>query len=111
MLARLASALACAGAAAALDNGLGIRPQMGWNSWNCYGSGVNAADLKATADFFVSSGLRDAGYEYVSTDERVQQRAACARMRGRARQSTALRSAMRGGLRAAYAWRRPSPHA
>ena len=42
---------------------------MGWNSWNCYGSGVTAADLKATADFFVSSGMKDAGYEYVMTDD------------------------------------------
>jgi hypothetical protein len=31
--------------------------------WNCYGAGVTAADLKTTADFLVSSGLRDAGYE------------------------------------------------
>ncbi len=37
--------------------------------WNCYGAGVTAADLKTTADFLVSSGLRDAGYEYVSTDD------------------------------------------
>ena len=39
----------------------------GWNSWNCYGSGVTSADLRSTADFFVSSGLADVGYEYVIT--------------------------------------------
>lgn len=36
---------------------------------NCYGSGVTAADLRATADFFVSSGLAAVGYEFVSTDD------------------------------------------
>ena len=40
----------------------------GWNSWNCYHSGVTSADLKSTADFFVSSGLSAAGYSYVNTD-------------------------------------------
>ena len=42
---------------------------MGWNSWNCYGSGISAAALKATADFFVDSGLAKLGYTYVSTDD------------------------------------------
>ncbi len=42
---------------------------MGWNSWNCYGSGVNAQDLRDTADFFVSSGLAGVGYTFVSTDD------------------------------------------
>jgi hypothetical protein len=36
---------------------------------NCYGAGVNEVDLQNTADFFVSSGLRDAGYDTVSTDD------------------------------------------
>jgi alpha-galactosidase len=66
---RLLALLGVAATAGALDNGLGRTPQMGWNSWNCYGGGVTAADLKATADFFVSSGLRDAGYEFVSSDD------------------------------------------
>lgn len=39
------------------------------DSWNCFGASVTAADLKTTADFFVSSGLAAAGYEYVSTDD------------------------------------------
>ena len=30
---------------------------------------MTAADLKPTADFFVSSGLAAAGYNYVSTDD------------------------------------------
>ena len=37
--------------------------------WNCYGAGVNAADLRTTADTFVSSGLAAAGYEYVISDD------------------------------------------
>eukprot|EP00729_Bicosta_minor_P005235 gene5235-13696_t len=46
-----------------------MKPPMGWNSWNCYHSGVTSADLKSTADFFVSSGLAAAGYSYVNTDD------------------------------------------
>jgi len=65
---RLALAAGALATCAALDNGLGLRPQMGWNSWNQVGSGVTEQDLRNTADFFVSSGLKDAGYTYVNTD-------------------------------------------
>ena len=70
-VARASFALLGAAAAAALDNGLARTPPMGWNSWNCYGAGITADKMKATADFFVSSGLKDAGYTYVSTDDGV----------------------------------------
>jgi alpha-galactosidase len=67
----LVFALACIAAQCVLayDNGLAREPPMGWNSWNCYGSGVSAADLMTTADVFVSSGLRDAGYSFVISDD------------------------------------------
>jgi len=55
--------------AAALDNGLLLTPPMGFNSWTAVGTGVTDAFLREVADFFVSSGLRAAGYNYVNTDD------------------------------------------
>jgi len=60
---------AAAPQARALDNGLGLRPPMGWNDWNAFGCNVNEQLVEQTADFFVSSGLRDAGYVYVNIDD------------------------------------------
>jgi len=44
-------------------------PPMGWNSWNMFGATVNAEVIRQTADAFVSSGLKDAGYRYVVIDD------------------------------------------
>jgi alpha-galactosidase len=51
---------------AALDNGVGQRPAMAWNSWNTFRCDVNESLVMETADAMVSSGLRDAGYLYVN---------------------------------------------
>ena len=48
--------------AAALDNGLGLRPQLAFNSWNIFACKVNETVLMRTMDLFVSTGLRDAGW-------------------------------------------------
>jgi len=53
----------------ALNNGLGLTPQMGWNSWNHFGCGINEQLIKDTANAIVSSGLADAGYKYVNMDD------------------------------------------
>ena len=42
---------------------------MGWNSWNTFGWNISEELIKTTADFFVESGLKDAGYEYVVIDD------------------------------------------
>jgi len=42
---------------------------MGWNSWNLLASQVNEQDLRAIADALVSSGMRDAGYQYLVIDD------------------------------------------
>ena len=64
---RAAIFLTAVGGALALDNGLAIKPPMGFNS---YMSGVSGeAGLGAVADFFISSGMVHSGYEYVNTDE------------------------------------------
>lgn len=44
-------------------------PPMGWNSWNHFAERVDDADVRATADALVSSGMRDAGYIYVNIDD------------------------------------------
>jgi alpha-galactosidase len=56
-------------AAHALPNGLATAPPMGWNDWNAFGCNVNEQLVEQTADVFVSSGMRDAGYTYVNIDD------------------------------------------
>src|ERR1700761_4132944 len=54
----------------ALDNGLAKTPPMGWNSWNKFGcKGLNEKVVRETADTMVSSGMRDAGYQFVILDD------------------------------------------
>ena len=50
-------------------DGLALTPPMGWNSWNKFACDVNEALIRETADAMVSSGLKDAGYEYVNIDD------------------------------------------
>src|SRR4051794_4301154 len=54
-----------AAAAAAVVN----TPPMGWASWNTFAAKINYNVIKAQADAMVSSGLKDAGYQYVNIDE------------------------------------------
>ncbi len=44
-------------------------PPMGWNSWNVFREAVDDQSVRAMADVMVSSGLRDAGYRYVTIDD------------------------------------------
>eukprot|EP01052_Picozoa_sp_SAG31_P035530 SAG31_NODE_4302_length_3371_cov_3.994193_2_plen_223_part_00 len=78
-----------AGAASALDNGVGLTPPMGFNPWNCFGisshgscklplpwlkgskmpcHGFNESVIMAVARAIASSPLKSAGYEYVNLD-------------------------------------------
>ncbi|MFD8599437.1 NPCBM/NEW2 domain-containing protein [Kitasatospora sp. NPDC059646] len=63
--------LATAPPALALDNGLNLTPQMGFNNWNTTwcGSQFNEDLVKGMADLFVSKGLKAAGYQYVNLDD------------------------------------------
>jgi alpha-galactosidase len=58
-----------AGQVFALDNGLAKTPPMGWNSWNKFACDVSADLIKGAADAIVSSGMKDAGYQYVVIDD------------------------------------------
>jgi alpha-galactosidase len=59
----------CSPQAKAWDNGLALTPPMGWNSWNKFACNVSEDLLKSMADAMVSSGMKDAGYQYVVIDD------------------------------------------
>ena len=49
---------------------VGATPPMGWNSWNAFGcNGLNENVVKSMADAFVSTGMKDVGYQYVNLDD------------------------------------------
>lgn len=52
-----------------LNNGLGLTPQMGWNSWNYYGCSINENVFRRAAAAIVSTGLNKKGYTYVNIDD------------------------------------------
>ena len=43
------------------------KPPMGWNSWDCYGSAVTEAQVKANADYMAAN-MKAFGWEYVVVD-------------------------------------------
>ncbi|MFE9123859.1 NPCBM/NEW2 domain-containing protein [Streptomyces sp. NPDC007148] len=47
---------------------LSSTPYMGWNTYYALGGDPTEAEIKSVADFLVSSGLRDSGYQYVWID-------------------------------------------
>lgn len=44
-------------------------PPMGWNTWNTFGHEINEELIRTTADTMVSSGLLEAGYNYLVIDD------------------------------------------
>lgn len=52
-----------------LDNGLGLTPPMGWNSWNKFACNIDENLIKRTADYLISTGLAAKGYQYVNLDD------------------------------------------
>ena len=61
--------ISTSGTVDALDNGLAKTPPMGWNSWNKFACNVSEQLIKEAADAIVSTGMKDAGYEYVVIDD------------------------------------------
>ncbi|GAA3804353.1 hypothetical protein GCM10022226_25280 [Sphaerisporangium flaviroseum] len=55
--------------ASASDNGLSIRPAMGWSSWSFVRRWPDEAKIKAQADALVSSGLAGHGFVHVNLDD------------------------------------------
>lgn len=66
---RIFVACLCVLSVCTLDNGLGLTPQMGWNSWNHFGCKIDENLIKQTADLLVSTGLANRGYRYVNLDD------------------------------------------
>ena len=61
--------LAGTGLVHGIDNGLGLTPQMGWNSWNHFGCNINETIIKDAATMLASTGLHSLGYNYVNIDD------------------------------------------
>jgi Alpha galactosidase A/Cellulose binding domain/Alpha galactosidase C-terminal beta sandwich domain len=55
--------------ARAAANNVVTTPPMGWASWNTFAAKINYNVIKQQTDALVSSGLKDAGYQYVNIDE------------------------------------------
>jgi alpha-galactosidase len=53
-------------------NGLAKTPPMGWNSWNRFKGQIDDAGVRGIADAMVSTGMKDAGYQYVNIDDTWQ---------------------------------------
>src|ERR1700709_1267743 len=49
--------------------GLALTPPMGWNSWNTFQTKISEKLVMETADLFVSTGMKDAGYDYIVLDD------------------------------------------
>lgn len=46
-----------------------LTPPLGWNSWNTFYCDIDEGKIRGAADAMVSSGMKDAGYEYVVVDD------------------------------------------
>ena len=51
------------------SSGLAEKPPMGWNSWNKFQCDVSDQLIRSVADAIVSTGMKEAGYEYVVIDD------------------------------------------
>ncbi|MEV5717108.1 ricin-type beta-trefoil lectin domain protein [Amycolatopsis mediterranei] len=67
--AAVALSAAVPAAAVAAPGSPAVTPPLGWNSWNSFGCNVSEATIHQAADAMVSSGMRDAGYQYVVVDD------------------------------------------
>ena len=48
---------------------LALTPPMGWNSWYIHYNRVTQSHMETAAEVMVSSGMADAGYQYVNIDD------------------------------------------
>ncbi len=55
--------------AQAAEGSPALTPPLGWNSWNTFYCNIDEGKIRGAADAMVSSGMRDAGYEYVVVDD------------------------------------------
>ena len=56
--------------ARALDNGVGLTPPLGYNTWNDLNCNkLNEENVRQAADAIISNGLLHAGFEYLNLDD------------------------------------------
>ncbi len=55
--------------APAVSAGLAMTPPMGWNTWNKFGCNISEQTIRGAADAMASSGMKDAGYQYLVIDD------------------------------------------
>eukprot|EP01102_Stenamoeba_stenopodia_P001079 TRINITY_DN1094_c0_g2_i1.p1 TRINITY_DN1094_c0_g2~~TRINITY_DN1094_c0_g2_i1.p1 ORF type:complete len:418 (-),score=69.49 TRINITY_DN1094_c0_g2_i1:110-1363(-) len=59
--------------ATALNNGLGLTPPMGWNTWctggSCGTDYCNQTEIMSVADAMASNGMYELGYRYINLDD------------------------------------------
>ncbi|MDP6908093.1 MAG: glycoside hydrolase family 27 protein [Flavobacteriales bacterium] len=48
---------------------IALTPPMGWNTWNTFHCNVDEQLIQESADYMVSSGMKEAGYEYIVIDD------------------------------------------
>lgn len=48
---------------------LALTPPMGWNTWNTFNCNINEKLIRESADALISSGMKDAGYEFINIDD------------------------------------------
>ncbi len=48
---------------------IALTPQLGWNSWNCFGASVTGDNVKDAAEAMVKSGLINHGWSYINIDD------------------------------------------
>src|SRR6476619_3276610 len=54
---------------AAQSTNVAATPPMGWNSWNKFGCNVSDKLIREMADAIATSGMKDAGYQFVNIDD------------------------------------------
>jgi len=52
-----------------LNNGLGLTPPMGFNTWNHFACNINETVLREAADLIIELGLNKIGYQYINIDD------------------------------------------
>jgi alpha-galactosidase len=61
--------LLCVTPSRSLDNGVGLTPPMGWNSWNAFHCDIDEKLIQSVANRIVELGLDTLGYNYVNLDD------------------------------------------
>jgi len=53
---------------------IALTPPLGWNSWNCWGTNIDAVKVKKAAEAMIRSGLIYHGWSYINIDDTWQGR-------------------------------------